>query len=184
MQLAQDYHKTTTASVLEQRVDQFTAIMRSWLAALPERPISHLVYRGVSGACMAWPLSYRLKIPVVAVRKPGEACHGYDPDDEGVISGYGDLFRYIIVDDFISSGATIRAIIHRIDKAWERVRAKHSVLMPILSDATTLTQPVCEAIFLHDIAQGGPTNFYEHLTGTSDGSYSRTIPIISCETRY
>lgn len=183
MRLAQDYHKATTASVLEQRVDQFTAIMRSWLAARPEQPISHFVYRGVSGACMAWPLSYRLKIPVVAVRKPGEASHGYDPDDEGVISGDGDLCRYIIVDDFISSGATIRAIINRIDKKWRSVQAARSCLLLGQRDEDTLTQPVCEGILLHDIKLGGGSREFFDWRAV-DSAFERRIPVISCNTKY
>lgn len=162
MKLNQDYHKTTTALVLEKRVDQFTAIMRSWLAARPNQPISHLVYRGVSGACMAWPLSYRLRIPVIAIRKPGETSHSYDGDNIGAISGDGDLCGYVIVDDFICSGNTIQRIIDRIDLEWKK--------RDIMGE-----RPYCEGILLHDSDQGGSFRDFFCVD-------ERMIPVIHCKT--
>lgn len=162
MLLTQDYHRTTTAHVLEKRVDQFTAIMRSWMAARPNQPISHLVYRGVSGACMAWPLSYRLRIPVVAVRKPGEDSHTYN-DGNGAVSGDGDLLRYVIVDDFICTGHTIKKIIERIDLKWKDYAEMGHDLEH---------KPICEGVLLHAASQyGACPEFFNYD--------DRQIPIIS-----
>lgn len=63
-----------------------------------------LVCRGTSGLAVCAPLSLATGRPYGIVHKPGR--HGAE--------GYQGCYnpgRYIIVDDFISSGATMRAII-------------------------------------------------------------------------
>jgi adenine/guanine phosphoribosyltransferase-like PRPP-binding protein len=66
--------------------------------------IEAIAFTGHSGAAVAYPLSYKLKIPIVCIRK-GSSHYG-----SGRYEGIEDVERYIIVDDFIETGATIRRI--------------------------------------------------------------------------
>ena len=63
-----------------------------------------IAFTGTSGAGFAFPLSYLLRVPLICVRKKTSShCHL-------AIEGTLDSKRYLIVDDFIASGATIRKI--------------------------------------------------------------------------
>lgn len=87
-------------------------LMSKWVAkAKKELKFDYIVFTGISGASIAWPVCYKLKIPAIVVRKPGEKSHGYPV--EGV--GANKCKKYIIIDDFISSGNTIRKIIDSIE---------------------------------------------------------------------
>jgi len=69
---------------------------------------------GVSGFAVAFPIAYECKLPVIAVRKSGESSHG-----DKIEMGYKKriiIHKYLIVDDFIESGSTIRSIIKNINK--------------------------------------------------------------------
>lgn len=68
-----------------------------------------IAFTGSSGAALAFPLSYFLKLPLIHVRK-GQSHYGSGPI-EGTISSQ----RYLIVDDFIDRGNTIRRIIKKIE---------------------------------------------------------------------
>lgn len=107
MNLNGAYHRTVEPEKLMQIVDATAAAIKEWNAAR-EVPITHIVCSGSSGQAVAWPVSYKLGIPVCIVRKPDEKSHA------GLISGAGRLCSYIIVDDLIDSGSTIRRIIGAI----------------------------------------------------------------------
>ena len=109
MKLHRDYHPTTSVDDLKVIVDQVAKQLTAIKKLFPE--FTHMVACGISGQSIAWPVSYITKIPVVVVRKPHEKSHGKD------ITGEGELKDYVIVDDLISSGATIRYIRDRIT-AW------------------------------------------------------------------
>ena len=64
-----------------------------------------IVFRGSSGASIAYAVSAITRIPIVYVRKNGEHNHG------SKIEGTDNNVRkYIILDDFISGGNTVRTI--------------------------------------------------------------------------
>ncbi len=69
-----------------------------------------MVFCGLSGAALAYPLSARLHIPLICVRKKGENSHGFD-----VEGPQANVRRYIIIDDFIETGATIKALLDEMD---------------------------------------------------------------------
>ena len=72
-----------------------------------------IAFTGSSGACIAFTLAYETEIPLLYVRKPGEKSHG-----SRIESNAGKTVKkYLIVDDFIDSGDTIRNIVKRIDRA-------------------------------------------------------------------
>lgn len=81
-----------------------------------------IAFRGMSGALVAPMLAHHMKKGLLVVRKPSEQSHG------AKVEGMIDAERYIIVDDFISSGKTVKEIqetIHHYRKAInEPVSAK------------------------------------------------------------
>ena len=62
-----------------------------------------IVFRGISGAAAAFPLSLATNKPLLCVRKPGSHSHCR-------VEGAKDFKKYVIVDDFIHSGWTLRTI--------------------------------------------------------------------------
>jgi len=69
-----------------------------------ELKFTHIAFRGSSGAAMAFPVSMITGIPLIHVRKLTERSHGYP------IEGYGNCEKYIIIDDFICTGKTVKGI--------------------------------------------------------------------------
>lgn len=67
-----------------------------------------IAFTGSSGAALAYPASFLLKIPLIHVRK-SDGSHYQDP-----IEGSMSSKRYLIVDDMISSGYTVNRIISTI----------------------------------------------------------------------
>lgn len=71
-----------------------------------------VAFTGSSGAAIAFYLATEYEIPLLYVRKTGEKSHG-----QKVESNSPSVIRkYLIVDDFISSGTTVRSIIRKISK--------------------------------------------------------------------
>lgn len=66
-----------------------------------------IAFSGSSGAALAYPLSYLMKVPLIHVRK-GRSHY------DGVVEGTISSKRYVIVDDFIETGSTIRRIVRQI----------------------------------------------------------------------
>ena len=81
-----------------------------------------MVFCGLSGAALAYPLSACLHIPLICVRKKGENAHGFD-----VEGPQANVRRYIIIDDFIETGATIKELIDAMDEQnkWNKP-SKHN----------------------------------------------------------
>ena len=69
-------------------------------------PFDTIAFRGSSGAAMAFPLSLTLQIPCIYVRKPNEQSHG-----NRIEGPWKVVHTYLIIDDFISEGKTIKAIV-------------------------------------------------------------------------
>ena len=74
-----------------------------------------IVVRGVSGLVFGSMLALAMQKGVTVVRKPGESTHS-NYGVEGLIPDT-HLDRWLIVDDFISTGSTMRAIVERMDFA-------------------------------------------------------------------
>jgi len=67
-------------------------------------PFDAIAFRGLSGAILAPAIADKLGVGIIAIRKPTEQSHSFQK-----VEGYRNC-KYIIVDDLISSGATIRII--------------------------------------------------------------------------
>lgn len=70
-----------------------------------------IAFMGMSGSALAWPLSYILGKKVICVRKPQIKSHSWD-----AVEGVGTTRNYIIVDDLIDTGTTIRNIVNAINQ--------------------------------------------------------------------
>lgn len=66
-----------------------------------------IAVRGFSGALVGSPAALRLNKPLVVIRKPDESNH---QGCSALINGRYASGRYVFLDDFISSGATERAV--------------------------------------------------------------------------
>jgi adenine/guanine phosphoribosyltransferase-like PRPP-binding protein len=74
-------------------------------------PFDAIAFRGMSGASVCYPVSYLTGLPLFNVRKLDVSGHsGWFVEGPA----RGDLERYVIVDDLIASGATMREIIFRM----------------------------------------------------------------------
>ena len=72
-----------------------------------------VAFCGSSGAAIAFHLGIKYKIPLIYVRKKDEECHGSSVECNGTDL---QVKKYLIVDDFIDSGKTMRHIIGSIGK--------------------------------------------------------------------
>ena len=80
--------------------------------ALPK--YSHIAVRGVSGCVIGGLVAARQRKSLIVSRKEGVKSHA-SFSAEGVPDK--EAFNYIIVDDFVCSGDTLRAIIKQISEA-------------------------------------------------------------------
>lgn len=72
---------------------------------LQKTPYEAIAFRGSSGAALAFPVSARLNKPCIYVRKPTEQTHGKSIEGPNIV-----VKRYLIIDDFIGAGGTVREI--------------------------------------------------------------------------
>jgi hypoxanthine phosphoribosyltransferase len=71
-----------------------------------------LAFQGNSGSALAYILGHALSLPLVLIRKHKEDSHYMGAfQKDRLFEGYTGVHRYIIVDDFYSSGSTIDRII-------------------------------------------------------------------------
>lgn len=96
------------------QVDWEKKINRALMILHPKRAeFDAIAFRGLSGAGMAPVLCYLLKKNMIYVRKAGptpEPSHAYQD-----VEGAKDQ-RILLLDDFISSGATMRAMMEACQK--------------------------------------------------------------------
>lgn len=93
----QDYKKLVTKAAAQ--IKAFKA----------KNPFDAIAFTGTSGAALAYPISAMLKIPLICIRK-GHNHYGQ------TIEGCVTATRYIIIDDFISMGRTMKKITSSIKK--------------------------------------------------------------------
>ena len=87
------------------------------LRAIKRRhPFDAIAFTGSSGAALAYPLSYLMKLPLIHVRKGPSHYSG------GKVEGTISSKRYVIVDDFIETGASIRRVLKAIDSELDAAK--------------------------------------------------------------
>lgn len=103
------YHSVLLApAALRLKVHEIAAKVTEIKQAVPFEAIA---VRGVSGLGMGAAVSYETGIPLVIVRKPGEQSHGNQVEGPGLIA------KFLVLDDIISSGETMRTIIGALNPA-------------------------------------------------------------------
>ena len=79
-----------------------------------ETKFDTIAFSGISGAAMAFILSHWMNVPLLCVRKVGEQSHYHQQSKKLLEGNVHDVQRYLIVDDFIASGATCKHIVESI----------------------------------------------------------------------
>ena len=92
-------------------------------------PFEAIAFTGTSGAAVAYAVSYKLKIPLICLRKRRDASHYY-----GLVEGAVAVESYIIIDDFIASGKTINKIISTLSKEGKKYKQNNKAVGIILYD--------------------------------------------------
>jgi hypoxanthine phosphoribosyltransferase len=125
------------------------------------QPIGAIAFRGYSGASVAPILSWELNIPLIAVRK--KMSH-----DSNMAFGITSAKNYIIIDDFISTGDTIRAIVNNVNALYDSQYKARPKLVGIFLYYDVLYQKYCgERTSLGEIIQ------YYTIEG-----YLKDVPVI------
>jgi len=83
------------------------------IATLEKKEFDIIACRGVSGLLFASILAYKMHKGLVVIRKPEHSSHSY-LKVEGIVPSRGD--KWLIVDDFMSSGRTVAEIISRLGR--------------------------------------------------------------------
>ena len=81
-----------------------------------EHDFDTIVFSGVSGSAMAFILGHALKVPILCVRKASDGSHFADYSKGSPLEGNIGVYRYLIVDDFISTGRTANYIIDAVSE--------------------------------------------------------------------
>ena len=94
---------------------------------LATRP-AFIAVRGVSGVSVGAAVSFHASIPLVVVRKSDENTHS-----SGTVQGLDELHgSYVIVDDLIDSGATVRAIVNELESDCDNYNNSNEPIAVIL----------------------------------------------------
>jgi len=92
------------AKVLRRAVDEF----RMHVLYMPDA----IAYIGSSGSAIAFLLAERYALPIIYVRKKGEKSHGRKVE----VNTGRPIADYMIVDDFVRTGETVRSIKTRVER--------------------------------------------------------------------
>jgi len=131
-------HRVFDPAKLAKTVEQAANSLWAWEK---EFPFDAIAFTGVSGAALAFPLSVRIGKPLICVRKNEIPAHSTQD-----IEGDSSINSYIIVDDCVDTGATVKTIIRDIKKSWD---FSHAELKGVyLYDVDSLW---CEMDFYNDI---------------------------------
>lgn len=95
------YYLKATAERIAGLIDQYKNAL----------DIQAIACSGNSGQSMAYPVSILTHIPVIYVRKEKEYSHG-----NSIEGPCTNIEKYVIVDDFISTGKTMDFIINKIEE--------------------------------------------------------------------
>lgn len=78
-----------------------------------------VAFTGVSGSLIGPPVADRLRLPMIVVRKLGASTHSNGGNGPRRVEGCYTAPSYVVVDDFVETGNTIRTIRHEIRQWWE-----------------------------------------------------------------
>lgn len=138
------------------RTDKLRETLSKCVSVLRQRRMDFdaIAFRGHSGALIAAPLALALDKTMLMVRKPGVNAHSYR-----LVEGDMAAKTYIIVDDTVSSGATVHAITDAIEGAAPQARCVGVLETDELS--AYLAHPSRPLIDVHRAMGGKPAGYWE-----------------------
>lgn len=105
-----------------------------------------IVFSGMSGAAMAFMLSHWMNVPLLCVRKKGDSSHYVSSTRRYLEGNAQDVRKYLIIDDFISSGATVQYMIDTIKEANYSAECVGMLMYASYSDRQW-THPVTRKVY-------------------------------------
>lgn len=145
-----------TRNVFDQKM--LPAVVRGVIKQIKKLQADAIVVSGHSGLVVGSIVAYQMKIPLVAVRKLREKPKGDNNRVNCVLRK--TVKKYVILDDLISDGDTVKNIIKEIKKEFQ-----YSLSFPLL--------PVAIVLYNSD---DWVKNFDQYTTNVKMGK----IPIITC----
>jgi adenine/guanine phosphoribosyltransferase-like PRPP-binding protein len=126
------YHKIRIGfgfNELKPTVDTAIKLIRK----IPKKLRYQIVCCGISGQSIAWPISYKLQIPVAVIRKPNEKSHGNE------IENFNPEESFIILDDLISTGRTLTYILAKLRTHYHKEIANNCKAIVLYDQYSTRT---------------------------------------------
>lgn len=99
-------HKIYEPNRFKKTVDD---TIKTVIALNKEKKINAIAFTGTSGAALAYPVSYATGIPLLCVRKSTKDNHYREK-----LEGYTRPKNYIIIDDCVCTGTTIKKMVKAI----------------------------------------------------------------------
>jgi len=90
----------------------FAEALHGVLETLSHYDFDAIAFRGLSGALLAPTVAMYMGKTLLAVRKTTDDCHS-----GRIVEGDYNARRFVILDDFVSSGETVRRILEDVSKA-------------------------------------------------------------------
>jgi orotate phosphoribosyltransferase len=87
----------------------FRQSFRILRALKKDHPFDAIAVRGVSGMALGFALAHKLKVGVICVRKSETKAHS-----KLCVEGFVGAKRYVIVDDLVDNGETVKYIVREI----------------------------------------------------------------------
>ena len=134
-------HEVFYPNIFRKKVKTATLKVKSFKE---KNGIDAIAFTGTSGAALAYPVAYNLNLGLINVRKLTERSH-FTRGDYGPVEGFLSSKKYVIIDDFIESGKTIKYILSNVKKAQK---------------AQFMSPASCSAILLY-----GSTDDARHFNG-------------------
>jgi len=98
-------------SIFDRKKSRLTIKGMVQLIKLSEVKFDTIVFRGMSGALIAPIIAHQLRKRITLCRKDSDDSHS----GHGFAEGYKEIKRYVIIDDFINEGHTVRSILKTIN---------------------------------------------------------------------
>jgi len=138
-----------------------------------------IAFTGMSGAGLAFILSHALGIPLMCARKKDDSSHftEFIRETDSRCEGHVSIGRYLIVDDCIASGDTMRYIIKSIKKISPAAECAAIILYATTIDCAFDRNPFYPYYSLYSGDDGSPV----YRKGYQEGDENiKPIKVIGC----
>jgi orotate phosphoribosyltransferase-like protein len=108
---------------------RFADLQKKFVVLRRQLNFDAIAFTGSSGCASGFILASRNEIPIIYIRKSGEKTHGSSIECN---AGHVDIKSYLIVDDFIESGKTVKRIATRINNECKRQFTNSPICVGVL----------------------------------------------------